>query len=372
MKPSRTLALSLALALPALAAPAGTVETSAGALTVTRVAEGFDEPWAVGFLPGGGLLVTERAGRLVHIAADGARLAVAGLPAVATGGQGGLLDLVVARDFAATRELFLSFSIPQDGGGAGTALAVARLSEDGARLEDVRVLFQSAPGFSGGRHFGSRIAEGPEGHLFLTIGDRGADASAQDNANHNGTVVRLNRDGSVPADNPFVGSAEAQPEIWSYGHRNAQGMAFDAEGRLWLSEHGARGGDEINLVEPGLNYGWPVIAYGTQYSGGPIGIGTEAPGMEQPALYWDPSMAPSGTAVLSGSQWPEWDGSILVGSLQFDYIARVDPAAGFAEEELRAPEMRRVRDVRQGPDGAIWFLSVREGALFRIDRADSS
>jgi len=369
MTPSRTLAFTLALCLPALAASAGTVETSAGTVVVTRVADGFDEPWAVGFLPGGGVLVTERAGRLWHIAADGRRIDVAGLPEVAVGGQGGLLDLVVARDFAATREMFVSFSIPQQGG-AGTALAVARLSEDGARLEDVRLLFQSAPGFSGGRHFGSRIAEGPEGHLFLTIGDRGADASAQDNANHNGTVVRISRDGSVPADNPLSGVAGAQPEIWSWGHRNAQGMAFDAEGRLWLSEHGARGGDEINLVEPGLNYGWPVIAYGTHYSGAPIGIGTEAPGMEQPVLYWDPSMAPSGTAVLSGSQWPEWEGSILVGSLQFDYIARVDPAAGFAEEELRAPEMQRVRDVRQGPDGAIWFLSVREGALFRIDRAE--
>lgn len=344
--------------------PVERVGTSAGPIAIRRIVEGLDEPWSVGFLPDGAILITEREGRLWRIPADAAPHPVSGLPAVADVGQGGLLDLLVPRDFAQTRELLFTFARAQDGG-QGTALARAVLSADSRSLTDVRVLFEAAPGFSGGRHFGSRLAEGPDGHIFLTIGDRGSDDSAQDRGNHNGSVIRLNRDGSVPQDNPFVGQA-GRPEIWSYGHRNPQGLAFGPDGTLWAHEHGARGGDEVNRIRPGRNYGWPVIAYGRHYSGLPIGEGTRAPGLEQPVLYWDPSIAPSGLAVHSGRLWPEWEGDLFVGSLQFHMIARIDPENGFAQERISAEATDRVRDVREGPDGALWFLSVNEGALFRM------
>jgi glucose/arabinose dehydrogenase len=357
---------AFALALALAAAPgAQATPSSAGTLKVERMAEGLEEPWALAFLPEGGFLVTERAGRLRHVRADGGMVSVAGLPEVAAVGQGGLLDILLPRDFPESREVLLSYAVPQ-GRGAGTALAAARLSEDGTRLENLRVLFQSAPGFGGGRHFGSRIVEGADGTLFLTIGDRGADASAQDRSNHNGTVVRVARDGSIPADNPFVGVPGVQPEIWSWGHRNAQGAALDAEGRLWLVEHGPRGGDEINLVRPGLNYGWPVATHGRAYSGLRIGQGAEVPGTEPPLHVWTPSIAPSGLTIYDGGLFPGWRGSFLTGSLNADFIARLDPAAGFAEERIATPETLRVRDVRQGPDGAIWFLSVRNGAVYRL------
>jgi glucose/arabinose dehydrogenase len=354
-----------ALASPGLVR-AGTMSSSAGRLQVETVATGLDEPWAVGFLPEGGALVTLRGGGLLAITGGRAR-PVGGLPAVYAGGQGGLLDLMIPRDFARSRTLFLSYAKPQDGrGGAGTALARAVYADGAGQLTGLRDIFEMTPGSSGGRHFGSRIVEAPDGRLFLTIGDRGDRPSAQDLARHNGAVLCLNRDGSVPADNPFVGQPGARPEIWSYGHRNPQGATLDARGRLWITEHGARGGDEVNLVERGVNYGWPVISYGRHYSGLPIGEGTARPGMAQPAHYWDPSIAPSGLAVHDGRLWPEWRGHLFAGSLKFDYIARLDPARGFAEERLEADETGRVRDVRQGPDGAIWFLSVTNGSLNRI------
>jgi aldose sugar dehydrogenase len=228
------------------------------------------------------------------------------------------------------------------------------------------VIFEAAPGASGGRHFGSRIVEAPDGRIFLTIGDRGDDMSAQDLSNHNGTVVRINRDGSVPEDNPFVSTSGARPEIWSYGHRNPQGAALDADGNLWTAEHGARGGDEINLVRRGANYGWPVISYGRQYSGRRIGEGTERPGMEQPEFFWDPSIAPSGMVVHSGRMFPGWRGQILVGSLNSDHIARVGGSPLREIERIAGPETARVRDVREAPDGSVWFLSVGQGALYRL------
>jgi glucose/arabinose dehydrogenase len=249
---------ALAAALLAAAAPAAAaLETAAGRLEVTAMATGLDEPWGLAFLPGGGFLVTERGGRLLHFPAGGGRVEVAGLPEIAVAGQGGLLDVMVPRDFAARREVFLTFAAPQ-GQGSGTALGVGRLADDGARLENFRVLFAMAPGHGGGRHFGSRVLEAPDGSLIVTLGDRGTGPSglaAQDLGDHAGKVIRLARDGAVPPDNPFVATPGALPEIWSLGHRNPQGAAFDAEGRLWVSEHGARGGDEINLVEPGRNYG---------------------------------------------------------------------------------------------------------------------
>lgn len=354
-----TILLALALGRPGIA-----LDTSAGTMTVTPVATGLTEPWSIGFLPGGGVLVTERDGRLLLL--DGGQAsAVRGVPEVAVNGQGGLLDVMVPRDFAQRREVFLSFAKSQ-GRGAGTALAVGRLSHDGNRLEDVRTIFEIAPGSSGGRHFGSRIVEAPDGTIFLTVGDRGDDSSAQDLTRHNGSVIRLNRDGSVPADNPFVGQASARPEIWSYGHRNPQGATLDLQGNLWVNEHGARGGDEVNRVTRGANYGWPVISYGRHYSGLRIGEGTEKEGMEQPAFYWDPSIAPSGMMVYSGALWPGWRGDFFVGSLKFDYIARLDGETLREVEQIEGSETVRVRDIREAPDGSIWFLSVGEGAVYRM------
>lgn len=351
--------------------PAEAFPTTAGEVAVTLVAQGLEEPWALGFLPGGRYLVTERGGRLWL--GDGADLApVEGTPPVVARGQGGLLDIMVPRDFSQSRQVFLSYVTAQRGGGAGTALAVARLSQDGRRLTGLRRLFEMRPGSRGGRHFGSRIVEAADGRIFLTIGDRADRDLAQDPGRHNGSVIRLNRDGSVPADNPFVGQPGALPEIWSIGHRNPQGAALDEGGRLWISEHGARGGDEINLVRRGANYGWPVISYGRHYSGLPIGEGTAKDGMEQPAHYWDPSIAPSGMLIYSGRLWPEWRGDIFVGSLKFDRIERLSgaPDALQVAEVMQSPEMGRVRDLREAPDGSIWFLSVNEGAVFRMAPGD--
>lgn len=347
---------------------AGTLEASVGRLDVAEVADGFDEPWGLAFLPGGGFLVTERDGALWRIEAGGARVRVAGTPEVFARGQGGLLDVMVPRDFATSREVFLSFSTSQPGG-AGTALGVGRLTASGDALEDFRVIFEMTDGGGRGQHFGSRIVEAADGTLFLTIGDRGEASLAQDRSRHNGSIVRLNRDGSIPPDNPFAGQEGVRPEIWSWGHRNPQGAALDAEGQLWAVEHGAAGGDEINRIEPGVNYGWPVISYGLNYDGSPIGEGTAKEGMAQPAFYWDPSIAPSGLAVYSGRLWPEWQGAFLVGSLKFDYIGVVD-RDDWSEERLRTRETGRVRDVREAPDGTIWFLSVERGAVFRIAPED--
>jgi len=352
---------ALVLGLPTATAA---LDSSAGVIDVRPVVRGLDEPWGLGFLPGGGVLVTERAGRLLHLTAAGAVVPVVGVPDVYDEGQGGLLDVMIPRDFATSRAVFLSFARPGAAGG-GTALAVGRLSQDGSVLEDTRVIFAMASDPSG-RHFGSRIVEAPSGHIFLTIGDRGESSEAQNLATHNGSVIRLNRDGTVPADNPFVGRTGALPETWSYGHRNPQGAALDAAGQLWVVEHGARGGDEVNRVTKGANYGWPVISFGRHYSGQKIGEGTAKPGMEQPAFYWDPSIAPSGMTFYSGKLWPEWQGDLLVGSLKFGLISRLDGATMQEQERLQSDETARVRDIREAPDGSIWFLSVGQGALYRM------
>ncbi|MDU8941982.1 PQQ-dependent sugar dehydrogenase [Ovoidimarina sediminis] len=361
----RSLLAAALLAL--LAGPALALDTSAGRAAVTAEITGLEEPWGIAFLPDGGILVTERDGRLLHIRPDGTRLDVSGVPEVEAEGQGGLLDVMVPRDFAETREVFLSFSIRQDDG-AGTALAAGSLSADGTALEGTRVIFEMSEGSSGGRHFGSRIVEAADGHLFLTTGDRGNRPSAQDLSRHNGSVIRIARDGSVPADNPFTGTPGAEPEIWSYGHRNPQGAALDADGTLWVNEHGARGGDEVNRIAKGANYGWPIISYGTHYSGAKIGIGTAQDGMEQPVHYWDPSIAPSGMMIYSGALWPEWAGDIFVGSLKFGLISRLDRDGDrlTEAERIEDDETARVRDIVEAPDGAIWFLSVGQGAAYRM------
>lgn len=359
----------LAALLGATLAGAQNLDSSAGPLRVERVVSGLNTPWALGFLPDGGLLITERDGRLLHVAYGRAQR-VAGLPDVAAVGQGGLLDVLVPRDFARSREVYLSFARPQRGGGAGTALARGVLSADGARLDDMQVIFEMAPGSSGGRHFGSRMVEGRDGRIYLTMGDRGDRPSAQDLSRHEGSVIRLNRDGSVPADNPYAGLDGARPEIWSHGHRNPQGAALDADGRLWLVEHGARGGDEVNRVKKGANYGWPVISYGRHYSGMRIGEGTAREGMEQPAHYWDPSIAPSGLLIYSGVLWPEWRGDMFTGSLNSGLISRVDADTLKEAERISGPETDRVRDIREGPNGAIWFISENNDAVYRMTPAD--
>jgi aldose sugar dehydrogenase len=352
------------LALITLPGPVLSLESSAGTLTVTPVVQGLDQPWGLAFLPDGGVLITERDGALLHVR-NGRSNKLRGVPKVAAKGQGGLLDVMVPRDFATSREVFLSFSKRQ-GGGAGTALARGRLSADASRLTDMTILFEAAPSGTGGRHFGSRIIEAGDGTLYLTIGDRGQRDSAQDLSLHQGSVIRVNRDGSVPADNPFAGRADARPEIWSYGHRNPQGMALDARGRIWVVEHGAQGGDEINLLRKGANYGWPVISYGRHYSGAKIGEGTQKQGMEQPEHYWDPSIAPSGMMIYSGKLWPQWKGHIFVGSLKFDYISRLSGTKLKEREQIKSPETERVRDIREAPDGSIWFISVGNGTVYRI------
>ena len=367
---SLVLALALLALLPAPAALAETRQTAAGPVRIEPVVSDLAGPWAVGFLPEGGLLITEIAGTLLHVAPDGTRRAVAGVPEVRARGQGGLLDVLVPSDFAERREIFLTFAKPQ-GRGAGTAVARGRLSRDGARLADVSVIWEMVPGSSGGRHFGSRIVEGQDGHLYVTIGDRGDRPSAQDVGRENGSVVRITRDGTIPADNPLVGRDGARQALWTWGHRNPQGLARDGRGGLWAVEHGARGGDEVNRIERGTNYGWPIISYGRHYSGARIGEGTAKAGMAQPAHYWDPSIAPSGAAFVTGGPFEAWRGDLLVGSLKFDLISRLDVDGDTVREveRIETPETRRVRDIRLGPDGAIWFLSEGRGTLYRMTPA---
>lgn len=354
--------LTLAFTLAAAPALASVIDTSAGPMRISPVLTGLDEPWGMAFLPGGDVLVTERAGRLL-LASSGKAQAVSGVPDVRAAGQGGLLDVLVPRDFASSREVWLAYAVGGSGG-AATAIGKGRLSADNRSLEGFRTLW-TGDRASGGRHFGARLAEAPDGTIWLGTGDRGTGPdgmAAQDPASTIGKVMAFRRDGT-----PLPAARQGwAPGVQSIGHRNIQGMTFDARGNLWASEHGARGGDEVNRIEPGRNYGWPAISYGTDYDGSKIGTGTAAPGLEQPQHVWDPSMAPSGLAAYDGALIPPWRGHILAGSLKFDHIARLDPAQGWAEEILQSPETGRVRDVRQGPDGAIWFLSVTEGALFRM------
>ncbi len=364
------LAISLWAILPA---QAQTLQTSLGDLQTDAMVTGLTEPWGLGFLPDGGVLITERGGRLLHVTPDGQTRSVSGVPRVATGGQGGLLDVMIPRDFATSRQVFLSYAKPQ-GRGEGTAVAVGQLSADGRRLDGVRDIFEMARGSNGGRHFGSRLVEGRDGLIYITIGDRGDRDSAQNLAIESGSVVRITRDGQIPASNPFVGQDGARPGLFSIGHRNPQGAALDARGNLWVVEHGARGGDEVNLVKAGQNYGWPIISYGTHYSGFSIGEGTAKPGLEQPAHYWDPSIAPSGMVIYQGDMFPDWRGDILVGSLKFDMISRLEVSGNTAREveRIAGRETDRVRDLREAPDGSIWFLSVGQGAAYRISAPGSS
>lgn len=364
----RFIFLSLTLGLSALPAQAD-LKTSLGTVKTELKARGLDQPWGMTFLPGGAFLVTERGGTLWYFDGQGTKAQVAGVPRVVAMGQGGLLDVVAARNFAATREIFMTFSKPQSTG-AGTALAKGKLSADNRRLTGVKVIYEMTPGSSGGRHFGSRVVEARDGTLFVTNGDRGERPSSQDLSTHNGAVVRVLPNGRPVGNAPFRTTKGAEPEIWSYGHRNPQGAALDGRGRLWVVEHGAKGGDEINLVKRGANYGWPVISYGRHYSGFKIGEGTSKPGMEQPNHYWDPSIAPSGMMIYQGDMFPRWKGDIFVGSLKFDHVERLEVKGDQVKpaEVIKGPETGRVRDVREAPDGSIWIMSVEKGSIYRMWR----
>lgn len=348
-------------------------QVTKAAIKVETFAKGLVHPWGMAFLPDGRLLVTERPGRMRLVGKDG-RVSppLKGVPPVFASGQGGLLDVAIASDFKSSSLITFSYSEPRGQGSNGTSVARAKFAADAdaARLDDVKVIFRQEPATTGGLHFGSRLAFARDGSLFVTLGERFQRDKAQDLGTHYGKVVRIRPDGSVPPDNPFVNEPGAKPEIWSYGHRNIQSAAINpASGKLWTIEHGARGGDEINIPQAGKNYGWPVITYGRDYSFLKIGEGTAKAGLEQPAYYWDPSIAPSGMAFYTGDLIPEWKGNLFVGALAGQALHRLvlegERIAG--EERLLGDLGERIRDVRSGPDGALWLLTDSpEGRVLRV------
>jgi glucose/arabinose dehydrogenase len=363
------------VALGSVPAQAQVFHSAGGDLAVETVAKGLDHPWALAFLPDGRMLVTERPGRMRIVGAEGKLSpAVAGLPKVFAAGQGGLHDVALDRAFAQNHTIYFCYAEPV-GAGARTALARARLTDEGTpRLDAVEVIFHQDGPLSSGNHFGCRIVQAPDDALFLTTGDHFITRDqAQNLANHLGKIIRIRPDGSVPPDNPFVGKGDAKPEIWSYGHRNAQGLALHpTSGKLWEHEHGPRGGDEINLIEKGKNYGWPVIGYGIDYSGAKIHASPRKDGMEQPLWYWVPSIAPSGMAFYTGDLLPAWRGNLFVGALAGQLLVRLelDGDKVVREERLLRELRERIRDVRQGPDGALWLLTdSSSGRLLRLAAA---
>ena len=364
---------SVALLVLIPAAAAQTVESSAGNLTATVIAEGLDHPWALDFLPDGRMLVTERSGQLRIIDGGVVGEPIAGVPAGYNQGQGGLLDLALAPDFATSGQIYLTFSErAQDAGlqrGQGTAVFSARLvlEGDGGRLEDGKVIFRMNNFTTTNRHFGSRVVIGQDGNLFVTLGERGDQNRAQDMTDLAGAIIRIAPDGSVPGDNPKPEGWA--PELWSKGHRNPQGATLREDGVLFTVEHGARGGDEVNMPRPGANYGWPIITYGVDYSGVPIGEGTAKEGLEQPLHYWDPSISPSGLDFYDGELLPDWQGDLLSGGLSGQLLVRLDMEgdAVVGEERLFQGQLGRIRDVRVGPDGAIYLLTDEDnGRLIRV------
>ena len=363
-----------------MAAAAGACQGQAGLpptvndrVQLTTVATGLEHPWSLAFLPDGRMLVTERPGRLRYVTMKGeVSEPIAGVPTVFAQGQGGLLDVALDPDFGANSTIYFSFAEPGEGALNGTAVARAKL--EGGKLTDLQVIFRQMPKIDSKNHFGSRLVFARDGNLFVTLGERYSERdSAQDLGTHLGKIVRITKDGKVPADNPFVGRAGAKPEIWSYGHRNPQGATLHpVTGALWEIEHGPQGGDEVNLPEAGRNYGWPVITYGREYGSGlQIGEGTAKPGMEQPLYYWVPSIATSGMAFYTSDVYPAWKGSLFVGALAASLVARLEFGAdGKVKAEERFPVGQRVRDVRQGPDGALYLLTDEDaGKLLRLTPA---
>ena len=384
MRPFLALGLVLAwLGLPAPAtaevlakAPAAQTRAPAAPTSAVRVevfASGLEHPWSLQFLPDGRLLVTERPGRLRIVARDGQiSPPLAGVPRIAPVGQGGLLDVAFAPDFATSARIVLSYAESRGSSSSGTSVATARLvpEGEGGHLADVKVIFQQMPAVSGGLHFGSRLAFARDGVLFVTLGERNQRDSAQDLTTHLGKIVRIGIDGTVPPDNPFPNQATRRNEIWSYGHRNVQSAAIHpATGKLWTIEHGPRGGDEVNIPAKGRNYGWPVIGYGIDYSGAKIHESAAKDGMEQPVYYWRPSIAPSGMAFYTGALFPGWKGNLFVGALAGQALHRLvlDGERVVAEEILLRERGDRIRDVRQGPDGALWLLTdALNGRILRV------
>ncbi|MFN4009745.1 MAG: PQQ-dependent sugar dehydrogenase [Pannonibacter sp.] len=360
------------LALAALLALAGEARAQAivseqARFTLSDVATGLENPWSLAFLPDGRMLVTERPGRLRLVTSEGEISApLNGVPVVYDTGQGGLLDVILDPDFARNSTIYLSYSTPVSGRGT-TAIARATLADGG--LRDVTVLFTAKTKGSNGRHFGSRLAFGPDGYLYASIGDHGSDETAQDLSLHSGKVIRITRDGEPAPGNPFLGQPNALPEIYTFGNRNPQGLTVAPTGALWAHEHGPRGGDEINVLKAGANYGWPVITHGRAYSGFSIGEGTEKPGMEQGIHIYVPSIAPSGMAFYSGKRFPEWQGDLFLGALAGTHLNRLEVKDGkvVAEERLLVDLGERIRDVRSGPDGNLYLLTDSEdGRLIRI------
>jgi glucose/arabinose dehydrogenase len=345
--------------------------SSAGQLDVQTVASGLAHPWSLAFLTDGRMLVTERAGRMRVVTLEGQISSpLKGVPEVWASGQGGLLDAITDKDFAQSKTIYFCYA-ERSGSGGRTAVARAKLNDGAGRLEETKVIFRQEGPLSSGNHYGCRIAQAADGNLFVTLGDHfSARDEAQNLGNHIGKLIRIAPDGAAPADNPFVGRDGAKPEIWSFGHRNGQGLAIDpSTGDLWESEHGPRGGDEINIIGKGKNYGWPVIGYGLDYSGARIHEAAAKDGMEQPLKYWVPSIAPSGLAFYSAKLFPKWTGSLFTGALAGKMLVRLqlNGTTVTSEERLLPNLNERIRDVRQGPDGALWLLTDSSaGRILRV------
>ncbi len=340
---------------------------------LATLVEGLDHPWGMAFLPDGSLLVTERPGRL-RLIKDDALVSepIAGLPSqIEAQGQGGLLDVALHPNFEQNRWVYLSYA-GRGKNGLGTEVVRGRLQ--GMTLTDIQIIFRALPKSDGGRHFGSRLLFGPDGFLYITLGDRGDRRRAQDLGDHAGSLIRLRDDGRVPASNPFVNQSGARPEIYTYGNRNIQGIAPQPNSHLiWMHEHGPQGGDEVNIVRAGTNYGWPIITYGIGYDGSKIGEGVAREDMAQPVHYWDPSIAPSGMTFYDGNRFPNWRGDLFVGALKFQLVVRLEVQGErvIAEERLLGGEIGRIRDVEQGPDGLIYLLTdASDGGLYRLEPAE--
>jgi glucose/arabinose dehydrogenase len=348
------------------------VQTERHTLSLETISEGLNHPWGIAFLPSGDMLVTERSGTLNIITQDGKKTPIQGTPEVVAKSQGGLLDVNIDPNYADNGWVYISYSEPDPDGGKGNSTAVMRGKIDGDKWTEGEVIFRQAPKYESNAHFGSRLVFSPEGHLFITLGDRYSrmeDAQTLDN--HHGKVIRIWPDGSIPEDNPFVGQTNALEEIWSYGHRNVQGAAIHPDtGELWTIEHGPQGGDEVNIPKAGKNYGWPTITYGEDYGGGEIGIGTHKEGMEQPFYYWLPSIATAGSIFYTGDKFPKWKGDLLVTALRGQTIARLDLEEGRVLHEERMLEDAtsfRIRDIEQGPEGFLYILTDADsGQLIKL------
>jgi glucose/arabinose dehydrogenase len=365
--------ISLAMFLSAATSAPDIIKTEAHTLRIVKIVSGLEHPWGHAFLPDNRIIITERPGRLRIVESGHLNPEpVAGLPAIAARGQGGLLDVALHPNFVTNQLVYLSYSAA---GASGVGTEVARGKLVGNRLEDVEVIFRMTPKSKTGKHFGSRLIFDREGYLYITLGDRGEKKRAQLSDDHAGSVIRLHDDGRVPADNPFIGRQGWRPEKFTFGHRNMQGAAIHPEtGEVWTHEHGPQGGDEVNIIRPGVNYGWPIITYGVNYViGTQIGEGTQKTGMAQPLYYWVPSIAPSGMTFYTGEKFPRWQGNLFVGALKDQMLVRLslNGEKVVSEERLFKNLLGRIRDVSQGPDGYIYLLTDEtDGMLVRIEPVD--